>query len=235
MEGRAEELERGVAGDQLDSAGRVQHALGADGEKRALGADLVHVERRRALGDAGLGQRASHGLGEARRLGMDTGRPCHQQHCYSRRHQSMRAPCPRRVSPHGEIMPQPPPPGRLAASPYAERSSSADVRAVSSSISSPPIVYGGMKYTVLPIGRSSNSCSSAAAKNWRANRVSAPATSKAQIIPVLRKWRTRGCPASARAAVLRRALVARFASITPSSAKISSVASAARHASGLPV
>src|SRR5262249_1509014 len=86
-------------------------------------------------------------------------------------------------------------PGDEEPSLHSSSSSNVTVRSTRSSISSGSITYGGMKYTVRPSGRSSSSRSSAAAWKRRANAGSSAWTSKAQIMPVFRQCRTRGCEA----------------------------------------
>src|SRR3989442_12995599 len=65
-------------------------------------------------------------------------------------------------------------------------SNTARVRAASPSISASSRIYGGIRYTVWPIGRSSNSCSSAVVKKRR-EKVAAPpwssTASRAQVQP----------------------------------------------------
>src|SRR5207237_5614183 len=56
----------------------------------------------------------------------------------------------------------------------------------SSANSGSPVTYGGMKYTVLPMGRSSTPRSSASSKARAAKSGDGSATSNAQIIP---RWR----------------------------------------------
>src|SRR5262249_41043457 len=56
------------------------------------------------------------------------------------------------------------------------------------SISAIPMAYGGIQYTVDPSGRSSTPASTALRPKSAANPLPAPRTSKAQIIPVLRKF-----------------------------------------------
>src|SRR3989338_10841888 len=96
------------------------------------------------------------------------------------------------------------------------------------------MVYGGMKYTVLPMGRNNNSFSSAKAEQRCAKSRCGLSTSNAQIIPVLRQLRTVGCSRNGREIVFRCADLPRVAASTSSFAKISKKANAARHGRGLP-
>src|SRR5471030_1552122 len=78
------------------------------------------------------------------------------------------------------------------------------------------------------MGRISSSCSTAVEKKLREKSGAAAMASKAQIMPRLRKWRTRSWFASGASAAVRRSARTRLVASTSSSSKICKVASAAR-------